>query len=129
VNEHDTQVMWLHSASQDLMCEPEEQVNTNRGYTALRFAKDEVNKIIRQCEKRFNWKPNTIGSCWITTTVQDPRLVHCECGSKLPFYWLHDGHGIPLCKVCDKCKPLKLRRYRTDIMSAYQADEPIDDNE
>jgi len=129
VNEHDTQVMWIQSAAQDYMFEPEEQMVTKKGYTALLFAKDEVNKIIRQCEKRFNWRPNILGSRWVTTTVQDPRLNICECGSGLQTFWLNDGHGIPLCKVCDDCKQRKLLRYRPDIMSAYEADEPIDDNE
>lgn len=53
----------------------------------------------------------------------------CSCGSNLPDYWLADGYGIPLCKACDKCESQKLKRYRPDIKSAYEADEPIDDNE
>ena len=56
-------------------------------------------------------------------------MSECNCGSNLPAYWLYDGYGIALCKACDKCKRLKLSRYRPDIMSAYEADEPIDDNE
>lgn len=53
-------------------------------------------------------------------------MSECYCGSKQEAYWIHDGHGIPLCKVCDKCKAQKLKRYRPDIFTAYEADEPIE---
>jgi hypothetical protein len=56
-------------------------------------------------------------------------MSDCECGSKKPTYWLHDGYGIPLCKVCDACKGKKLKRYRTDILSNYDAEEPINPEE
>jgi hypothetical protein len=56
-------------------------------------------------------------------------VSECNCGSKQYSYWLLDGHGIPLCKVCDKCKPQKLKRYRTDILDSYEADEPINPDE
>ena len=50
----------------------------------------------------------------------------CSCGSKLVSYWLYDGHGIALCKVCDKCESQKVKKYRPDIFTQYDADEPID---
>jgi len=50
----------------------------------------------------------------------------CNCGSKKPAYWLNDGHGIPLCKVCEDCEEKKLKRYRPDILDSYEAEEPID---
>lgn len=54
-------------------------------------------------------------------------LAPCYCGSNEPTYWLHDGHGIPLCKVCDKCRDAKLKRYRSDILTPYETDgEPIE---
>ena len=56
-------------------------------------------------------------------------MSECYCGSKQEAYWIYDGHGIALCKVCDKCKAQKMKRYRPDIMSAYEADEPIDSDE
>ena len=38
-------------------------------------------------------------------------------------WWEHDAQGIPLCRVCDKCKAEKLARYRPEILSGYtQAD-------
>lgn len=54
-------------------------------------------------------------------------LAPCYCGSNEPTYWLNDGHGIPLCKVCDKCRESKLKRYRSDILTPYETDgEPIE---
>lgn len=50
----------------------------------------------------------------------------CACGSGNPSFWINDGYGIPLCKVCPTCKTQKLKGYRSDIMSAYSASEPID---
>ena len=38
-------------------------------------------------------------------------------------WWEHDGRGIPLCRVCDKCVEEKLSRYDPRILSWYtQAD-------
>ncbi len=52
-------------------------------------------------------------------------MRECICGSKLEAYWLYDGHGFALCKVCDKCKSQKVKKYRPDIFTQYEADEPI----
>ena len=41
-------------------------------------------------------------------------------------WWEYDGHGIPLCRVCDQCRSAKLSRYRPDIQDQYDVDEPID---
>ncbi len=49
-------------------------------------------------------------------------LAPCYCGSPKPTYWLNDGHGIPLCKVCDDCREAKLKRYRADILTPYETD-------
>jgi len=43
-------------------------------------------------------------------------------------WWEHDGYGIPLCRVCDKCFDQKMSRYRRDIKERYQCDEPIEDD-
>lgn len=50
----------------------------------------------------------------------------CQCGSGKNPYWINDGYGIPFCKICDKCKSEKLKGYRSDIMEAYDCDEPIE---
>lgn len=56
------------------------------------------------------------------------NLNTCSCGSGKPSFWLNDGYGIPLCKVCPTCKATKLKGYRSDIMSAYSASEPINED-
>ena len=53
----------------------------------------------------------------------------CSCGSGEQSYWLRDGYGIELCKVCDKCEKEKLSHYRSDIMERYDCDEPIEEDE
>lgn len=50
-------------------------------------------------------------------------------------WWEHDARGIPLCRVCDKCRKQKLSGYRPEILSGYdQSDvneqiEPEDGDE
>jgi hypothetical protein len=44
-------------------------------------------------------------------------------------WWEYDAQGIPLCKVCDKCRDQKLSRYRPEILEGYtqaDVDEPIE---
>lgn len=41
-------------------------------------------------------------------------------------WWEHDGHGIPLARVCAKCRLEKLSRYRADIHTRYECDEIIE---
>lgn len=43
-------------------------------------------------------------------------------------WWEHDARGIPLCRVCAKCKKEKLARYRPEVLTDpnYYADEEID---
>ena len=59
-------------------------------------------------------------------------MRECPCGSGLPSWWAKDAQGIPLCRVCDKCKAEKLSHYRSKILTGYtQADvderiEPLD---
>lgn len=52
----------------------------------------------------------------------------CRCGSGEPSYWENDARGIPLAKVCDKCREQKLSGYRPEVLtdSSYHADEPIE---
>ena len=42
--------------------------------------------------------------------------------------WFHDARGIPLARVCDKCRGEKLATYRPEIISDpnYDSVEPIE---
>lgn len=45
-------------------------------------------------------------------------------------WWEHDAQGIPLARVCDRCRNEKLGRYRPEILSGYtqaDVDEPIEE--
>lgn len=47
-----------------------------------------------------------------------------------PTWWVNDAQGIPLARVCGKCKRDRLSRYRPEILSGYSqsdVDEPIDE--
>jgi hypothetical protein len=50
----------------------------------------------------------------------------CNCGSGKISEWIYDGYNIPLTKCCSSCKKEKLGKFRTDIMSQYDAYEPIE---
>lgn len=53
----------------------------------------------------------------------------CNCGSEQESYWVNDAQGIPLCRVCPKCRKEKLARYRPEILTGYtqaDVDEPIE---
>lgn len=54
-------------------------------------------------------------------------LKHHDC-SRSSSWWEYDARGIPLCKVCSKCKKIKLSTYRKDVLTDpnYEADEPIE---
>lgn len=44
-------------------------------------------------------------------------------------WWANDAQGIPLCRVCPRCKRQKLARYRPEILTGYDQDdvnEPIE---
>lgn len=44
-------------------------------------------------------------------------------------WWEYDGRGIPLCRVCSKCRKAKLATYRPEIMGHYtesDVDEAIE---
>ena len=50
----------------------------------------------------------------------------CGCGSgQLPDK-VYDGYGIFLTYTCNKCHKQEMKKYRHDIMSCYDAHEPID---
>lgn len=57
---------------------------------------------------------------------------HFCVGSQVSFeptWWVNDGRGIPLARVCNKCAKEKLSKYRPEILRRYSqadVDEPID---
>ena len=47
-------------------------------------------------------------------------------------WWVYDGRGIPLCKVCDDCEEQKLKRYRPEVLGHYSeadVDEAIESDD
>lgn len=54
----------------------------------------------------------------------------CPCGSGQESWWENDAQGIPLARVCEKCREERLKIYRPEILTGYtqaDVDEPIDD--
>jgi hypothetical protein len=46
-----------------------------------------------------------------------------------PSWWESDAQGIPLCRVCTKCRAEKLSGYRSIVLTGYtqaDVDEPIE---
>lgn len=55
-----------------------------------------------------------------------------ESGHIGDYTWAeYDARGIYLCKVCDKCRDVKLAGYRSDVLTDpnYWHDEPIEPDE
>ncbi len=52
---------------------------------------------------------------------------HCD-HSREDSWWEYDARGIPLARVCDKCRKEKLAGYRPEVLtdSQYEADEDIE---
>jgi hypothetical protein len=44
-------------------------------------------------------------------------------------WWEYDAQGIPLCKVCSKCREQKLSRYRPEILEGYDQNDVNEDIE
>jgi len=45
------------------------------------------------------------------------------CKHEGEYSWIeYDARGIPLCKVCDKCKEAKLSTYRPEVLTDPQYD-------
>jgi hypothetical protein len=45
-------------------------------------------------------------------------------------WWEHDGQGIPLARVCDKCRDAVLSKYDPVVLGHYtqaDIDEPINE--
>jgi hypothetical protein len=58
------------------------------------------------------------------------RIFLCPCGSGLESWWANDARGIPLARVCAKCKRAKLAKYRPEVLRNpnYWADEAIEES-
>jgi len=41
-------------------------------------------------------------------------------------WWEYDGRGIPLCRVCDTCRKVKLSKYRPAILQ-YYTEQDVDE--
>jgi hypothetical protein len=57
------------------------------------------------------------------------RCVNNEMSERETF-WVNDAQGIPLARVCGRCKKEKLSRYRPEILSGYNendVDESIEE--
>ena len=54
-------------------------------------------------------------------------LRNCTCEGQ-ESWWENDARGLPLCRVCDKCRKAKLAGFRPDVLCnpSYEADEPIE---
>ncbi len=55
-----------------------------------------------------------------------PTARLCSCGSGEYDEEVFDGHGIYLCRCCDKCRKERLSGYRENIFESYECDEPIE---
>lgn len=53
-------------------------------------------------------------------------LSECPCGSGLQRQELHDGYGIFMTFVCERCRKEKLAQFRPDIFEPYDTDEAIE---
>lgn len=55
-------------------------------------------------------------------------MTACNCGSGEPRWSEYDGYGIFLGYVCRVCQQRFLARFRSDIKTRYEADEPIEED-
>jgi len=56
----------------------------------------------------------------------------CSCGSGENSWWENDAQGIPLARVCPKCRKERLSGFRPEILTGYSqsdVDEPIEPEE
>jgi hypothetical protein len=49
-------------------------------------------------------------------------------GSGLTSHWANDARGIPLARVCGRCRKEKLSHYRRGVLTNlnYYCDEPVE---
>jgi len=55
-------------------------------------------------------------------------MRECPCGSGCNSWWESDARGIPLARVCPKCRAEKLAKFRPEVLTnpSYETDEPIE---
>jgi hypothetical protein len=55
-------------------------------------------------------------------------MRECPCGSGCNSWWESDARGIPLARVCPKCRAEKLAKFKPEVLtdSQYECDEPIE---
>jgi hypothetical protein len=55
-------------------------------------------------------------------------MRECPCGSGRNSWRESDSRGIPLARVCPKCRAEKLAKFRPEVLtdSQYETDEPIE---
>jgi hypothetical protein len=57
--------------------------------------------------------------------MNDTTETDCKRHTKFDgSYWVNDARGIPVARVCGKCKAMRLAKYRPDIFvnSDYSTD-------
>jgi hypothetical protein len=59
------------------------------------------------------------------------KMRPCPCGSGQESWWENDARGIPLARVCVKCKKQRLKGFRAEVLTNpnYHADEAIEPDE
>lgn len=81
----------------------------------------------------FDYPPPDISRTMRAYDYQDLPVREHACLndrlSKEPSWWEHDAQGIPLCRVCDRCRDDKLSRYRPEILSGYDQSDVNEDIE
>tara|TARA_R100001594_G_scaffold149032_1_gene205712 strand:+ start:823 stop:1239 length:417 start_codon:yes stop_codon:yes gene_type:complete len=73
-----------------------------------------------------------IAHAWNGLKKLDRCLIDRKHVLCLPETWFeHDARGIPLAKVCDNCRELKLSKYRPEVLTnpQYAHDEPLYDGQ
>ena len=64
--------------------------------------------------------------------MPQPHICRNGVTTNRESWWEYDAQGIPLCRVCEKCREQKLARYRPEILHGYSqgdVDEPIEPEE
>lgn len=70
---------------------------------------------------------------WVSVTSEREYMNETNCNGHTKFdgsYWVNDARGIPLARVCPKCKTAKLAKFRPGVLlnSNYWTDEEIEEN-
>lgn len=62
---------------------------------------------------------------------RDTLRHHIQTHTKYNSYWEHDARGIPLCRVCNRCRRDQLAKYNPEVLGLcgrYEdaVEEPIE---